>query len=323
MKKFIVYLFSIILITYCVALIIQGLSDYGLKRNSNSIYEDWNSILKGKVNAKIVINGSSRGCVSYDTRVIDSITKLKSHNLGFNAGGYKLQQEKFLMYLERNTAPKIIIQSIDLTHFNENNIIPDEHQFIPFISDLSINQFLLKYDEKYNYLNYIPLLKYNQNFKLLKEGILSNFIKSEPKYFVVSGFTPKDKKFKLDDHNLKKLDSYIENQDLLDDKIKNKLSLVENYYKQILLKNPKTILFFVWAPENKERLTDKYKPIYETLKNRLKLLESQNKNIYFLDFSNDVISNSNDYFYDSFHLNKTGAKEFSIKLSNKINTILK
>lgn len=323
MKKFIFFLFSIVLTIYCIAFAIQIVSDYGLKRNSNSIYEDWDFILKGKINAELVINGSSRGCVSYNSKIIESITKLKSHNLGFNAGGYNLQQEKFSIYLKNNKIPRVIIQNIDLAHFNENNIVPDESQFIPFISNTNVNQFLRQYDNKYYYLEYIPLLKYNQNFKLLKNGILNNLYDSRPQYFVVSGYTPMKIKFKLDRHNLNKLDSYVLTTAELYKNIFSKLSEIENYYDNVLFQNKETILIFVWAPENKERLVNKYKPIYESLKNKLRILESKNKNVYFLDFSNDIISNSNEYFYDSFHLNESGAKQFSIKLSKKINSIVK
>lgn len=323
MKKFLIYISSILFLTFAIGMLTQYVSDNGLKDIPNSVYEDWDAILLGKINSKIIINGSSRGRFSYDTEVISSITKSSTHNLGFNAAGYELQQSKFLLYLDKNVFPKVIIQNIDLTHFNEDDVIPDESQFIPFVNKHEVNEFLIKYDKKYNYIGYIPLLKYNLNYKILKKGVFSNFCKEDSDLMFYAGFTPKKQKFKLDKHNIKRLDNYLKDPQRLIQKIDIKFEIVSAFYEDLLNSNKETILIYVWAPEKKERLVEKYQQLYNPLKEKLKIKASNNKNIYFLDFSNDIISQSDVFFYDTFHLNNIGAKEFSQKLSNEINKIVK
>ncbi|MWB94520.1 hypothetical protein GON26_09100 [Flavobacterium sp. GA093] len=321
MKKFILFLMSIIMIAYLITFGIQFLSDKGLKEQKNSIYADWNAILEGEVNAVIVINGSSRAKFSYDTRSILKETKLKTQNLGFNAGGYNLQKSKFEIYLKNNRFPKVIIQNIDLANFKESKVLPDEDQFFPFINNPEINKLISKFDHKFSYVGYFPLLKYNQNFSILKTGLVENVSNQLPAESLCFGFSPKKQSFKLDLHNFDKLKSDVEEKEKVNARNQARLNEMIRFYQTKMNKN--TLLVFVWAPEYKERLNIIYDPLRNPLIKQLKAIQEKNKNIFFIDFSHDVIAQNSDYFYDSFHLNAAGAKEFSGKLGVAIQTILR
>ena len=321
MKKFILFLIGIIVIVYLITFSIQFFADKGLKNQKNSIYADWNAILKGEINADIVINGSSRAKFSYDTRSILKETKLKTQNLGFNAGGYNLQKSKFEIYLKNNNFPKIIIQHIDLANFKESKVLPDEDQFFPFVNNAEINKFISKFDHKFSYVGYIPLLKYNQNFSILRTGLLANVSGKAPAKSLYFGFSPKKQSYKLDLHNFDKLKSDVQEKEKINTRNLSRLNEMIRFYQSKM--NQNTLLIFVWAPEYKERLNVIYDPLKAPLIKQLNTLQAKNKNIFFIDFSHDVIAQNSDYFYDSFHLNDTGAKEFSGKLGHAIQVILK
>jgi len=320
MRKFIFYILEIILIVVAVAFSIQYLADRGLQNWQNTIYNDWQNTLEGKINSDVIIMGSSRGFVGYNPKIIEYKLKLKTYNISYNAGGYKLQLSKLNIYLKKNRKPKVLIQNLDLAHFDENDILPEEFQFIPFLNNSDIDDLVMSYDSKYNYLKYIPLLKYNQNLKLLKNGIYTNFknfnIENGTTY---QGYCPQNRIFKIEQHNLKRIEKKSK-QDLDINREKKILKKMMDFYK--LNFGSSTKIIFVWAPENKLRLNKAYDSLKSPLIKEINLIQKNNKNIYFIDLSHHVISKNDDYFYDTFHLNKKGSEVFSQVLSAKISKIL-
>lgn len=312
MKSWLVYLFKFVLITFVLAFYLEMLCDNGLKKINNSIFGEWNKILQGRVNADVLIMGSSRAVVSYDPSVISKKSNLKSYNLGFNAGGENLQLEKLKIYLKFNQNPKIIIQNIDQAHFGFNKNLPEETQFIPFIENNEMKDFLIKYNSKYEYLDYVPLLKYNNYQSVFFEGFLSNFKSIKAKNPNFNGFIPVSKQFKLDEHNLRNLEKVkIEQHD-----ISGKVDKMLNFYSENL--NSECLVFFVWAPEKVERLNQKFLSSKEYVKTILKKKIKNNPNYFFIDLMDNPISYNQNYYYDTFHLNSNGAKIFSIELMENI-----
>lgn len=307
-------------VAYLVAMALQLVSDHGLKLQEKSVYEDWDAIVKGTVNADLVIVGSSRGYTGYNPMIIGDGLKMKAHNLSFNAGGYKLQERKLDIYLKNNATPKIIVQNIDLAHFSENRMLPDESQFITSVNNPDVNGLISSYDVKFEYINYIPLLKYNQNFKLLKSGLAANFRKTANPVPIYSGFYPKRQSFKVDNHNLQKLLSAVKDSVSYTAKNKIKLEYIVKNYKSVIKED--AILILVWAPEHRERLKKTFDPLKQPLLDKLKQIDSENENIYFIDLSHDEMSQNSGYYYDTFHLNDKGADVFSKKLSDEISNIM-
>ncbi|WJS95120.1 hypothetical protein NYQ10_01405 [Flavobacterium johnsoniae] len=316
MKFFLKYIFGIISMTFIVSFGIQFLADYGLRNLKNTQYNDWENIIKGKINSDIIINGSSRGFFGYNSQILEEKLKADCFNISFNAGCYKLQQYKFDMYIKRNKKPKIVIQNIDLAHFGENTEIPEIAQFYPFLYDEDINWLVDKYENKFNLFKIMPLLKYNQSFKMLEEGIVANFSNSTKKNATTfKGYCPQDRIFKIDYHNLKKMP---------ETKVKSKnereidlLHKMVSFYFSRLDKDSK--LIFVWMPEYKMRLSKSYDLKRQTIVEELYLIQKKYKNFTFIDMAYDDISNHSQYYYDTFHLNETGASLFSKKVSVKIN----
>lgn len=219
-----------------------------MKKIENSIYQDWNRILKGEINSELLILGSSRGVVCYNPRILEEYTSLSSHNLSFNAGGYNLQELIYEVYLERNEKPKILVQNIDLTHFGVSKRLPDEHQFLPFYSDKLISKKLVDFENSTNDNEYIPLLKYNGNLKYLKRGLTSFLGFNQHSVKIIDGYSPKRIEFRKDSHSLIRLKKMMDFEGVDISSFKK----IKRMVKTQLTKNVKVVL--VWAPEHKNRL---------------------------------------------------------------------
>ncbi|SHG58788.1 hypothetical protein [Flavobacterium johnsoniae] len=319
MKTFFKYILEIVVLTLIFAFGIQYLSDNGLRNLEGSQYNDWKNILAGTINSDIIINGSSRGYVGYNPKVIGDKLNASCFNLSFNAGGYNLQQDKFEIYSKRNKKPKIIIQNIDLAYFGKNTELPEESQFYPFLNDELVKSLTAKFDKKFNLFRIIPLIKYNQNFKMLEEGFVANFSNSvKKKSKTIQGYCPQDRVFKIDYHNLKKF-PIIDVKPNNDKELKLLHKMIDFYNSRL---NTNSKIIFVWMPEYKLRLTESFDLKRESILDELKLIQAKNKNFIFIDMAYDEMSNDSEYYYDTFHLNERGSNVFSKKISTKISHLL-
>lgn len=320
MKDFLKYSIGTIVVIFIIAFSIQYFLDFGLRNHKNTQINDWKNILHGKINSDIIINGSSRGFVGYNASIIGEKLKLSCFNLSFNAGGYNLQQDKFDIYIKKNKIPKVIIQNIDLAYFIKSNGLPDEWQFYPFLYNNELGYLTSKFDTKFNYFRIFPLLKFNQNFGLIKEGILANFssqVKKNGK--TLNGFCPQNRAFKVDSYNLRRFQNQkVESNNEKEIKLLHQMIA---FYESRLESDSKIIL--VWMPEHKLRLTENFNLHRKFIVNELNLLQKMNKkNILFIDMAYDDISNFDENYYDTFHLTEKGANEFSKKISIKISNFL-
>lgn len=318
MLRICIYIVKILIISYSIALIIQSLSDYGLKNSEDNIFSHWKSILKGKIDSEIIILGSSRGVVSYDPKIFSKQTELTTFNLSFDAAPYNLQRIKLEAYLEKNAVPKVIIQNVDMAHFNKSYSIPNKFQFIPFMGKNTLQEELKKVDPDFGKYYTIPLVKYNGSVNFLKIGLLNIFNERSSTQTFAQAYNPKNLQFKKDIHNLERLDN-LENSSRGFDRFKPGLDALEEILNEI---PSETIVFLVWAPEHFERL--KYaKHFRSKIEKRLEELNNAHSNVHYLNYSRDSISLHSNLYYDTFHLNKKGATIFSEKVSKDIFEILK
>lgn len=318
MRQFFRYIVLILLVTYSICLVFQSMADYGLKKMKNTVISEWENIFQGNIKSDIIILGSSRGMVSYDPKIIEEVTDIKSHNLSFNGGSYKIQRLKYDYYRKNNTKPKIIIQNVDLAHFSNSSEIPDSYQFIPYLNEESVKTNLLKLDQNYVGNDQLPVLKYNNNKAFFWRGIKSFFGVTTPKMQTLfDGYHPYEKKYKKD------LQNFVRLEKMSNEKDNNKfyaegLSDLKGFIKENL--NDSIIVILAWAPEYKERFKIVEKMVCP-LKKELSDLAIKNDGVYFIDLSTDTLSQSSDNFYDSFHLNKKGATSFSTILGENINRL--
>ena len=102
-----VLIFNIILFFIVTGL--EKAADAGLKKTKYSEYCVWNDI-NSSVNADLLIQGSSRAWCQVSPKILDSIMKINSYNLGMSGYNFDMEYCRFKVYLEHNVVPKYIVQ---------------------------------------------------------------------------------------------------------------------------------------------------------------------------------------------------------------------
>ncbi|GAK96470.1 hypothetical protein JCM19294_1983 [Nonlabens tegetincola] len=309
MIKFLKHCFFIALSTLILNILLGKLVDGLLVNIDYSSYSHWNDIVNEKINADILILGSSRGQVGYNTKIIENNLQFKTFNCSYNAGGYNLQRAKYNIYRENNKKPDIVIQNIDLAHFYPTSNLPNKESILPVLENYNIQENLYN---KFS-LKEIGLLKYASRtripLKILRYYCFDSFdyVKN------INGYTAISKKFAIDRYNIERFKTHYYqsfNKDM-DEGITNTLDFV----KELNSKN--TIVFLVWLPEHRIRLNTTVDLRNEVIQLINKYVE-QNDKVHFIDLSDDAISDDSLYFYDTFHLNEKGATLISNKIANTI-----
>ena len=103
-----IVLFFVLLIG--VLFLLDAAINTGLRRLTTGPYGVTNRIVQGRVNAEILISGSSRAARHYDPRVIEAVTGRSAFNIGVNGARIDLQLALLKTYLNHNTKPALVIQ---------------------------------------------------------------------------------------------------------------------------------------------------------------------------------------------------------------------
>jgi hypothetical protein len=311
--KKIIFLFMLLSISlYTLAYVV----DTGLHKSRSAYFASWNDLYNSKINADLLIMGSSRAEFHISPKILDSLLTLNSYNLGLSAWHFDMQYARFKMYLQHNKKPKYIIHNVDLYGFSKRADIADYPQFLPYIQDTILQNVTKKHKGEFDiYQKNVPLLKYKNQHKLALEGIFnfagfSNLYDTTSKYKGYRGNDfvwnkdfesfkkrfPKGAKYKFDKEVIRQFNEYL------------------TFCQQEDIK-----VILVYAPEYFE-----VQPYYKNKAELIKLCQESTKkyNCQFLDYSKNSLCYNRDYFYNSQHLNKQGAELFSLDLARKMKQIL-
>ena len=102
---------------------------FGLRRIETGGFGVTNRIVSGRVNAEIVISGSSRAFNHYDPRIIKAITGRSTFNIGRNGSQTDMQVAILKTYLQHNASPKLVIHNLDSFSFVTTKEIYDPAQY--------------------------------------------------------------------------------------------------------------------------------------------------------------------------------------------------
>jgi hypothetical protein len=314
MKHFIVnlliFLFPLIVFLFGIDSVITE----GLKKTGWDEYKEWNEILSGSINADLIINGSSRPLTAISPAILDSTLNLTSYNLSLNGHEFYMEYIRFLLYVEFNKAPKIIIQALDRHSLKKSRTLPNPDAFLPYLDYELIKTSSNYYNNHFNYFDfYLPGYKYLYKYKIQFIGFCEYFNLKHFDYGKYKGFQKMDipwdgltEKFIAQNPNgiEVKLDTTA-------------IKLFESFLRKSKRTNSKIIL--VYSPElnDYQNFTINRSEIFNLYKNL-----ANKYDLEFLDYSKDSLSLNKAFFYNSQHLNKIGSEVFSRKLSEDIRNIL-
>ncbi len=282
----------------------------GLRKLESSAFGVSNRIMTGRVNADIVISGSSRALTHYDSRIIQKITGRSVFNIGRNGSQTDMQLAFLKAYLKHNTKPKLVIHNLDLFSLLISHEIYDPAQYLPYLKEDSIYRGVQKvYPDAWKW-KYLPLYGYlveDMRFTWIRGLKAAVGMQENEDHF--QGFLPRYspwtgdfEKFKASNSNGVKF--AIEPQGISD--LKEIVSICREQGIPLL---------FVYSPEYVEMqaLEANRKEIFSVFTEI-----SQPAQIPIWDYSTSPISLSRANFYNSQHLNAEGAAEFSADLGSKL-----
>ncbi|WP_273566581.1 hypothetical protein [Maribacter halichondriae] len=313
MHKFIKNIILLGLLSLGICYFLDKIVTKGLRKSNMVMYDNLTQLFHGKINADLIVNGSSKAYVQVDPRILDSALNLNSFNLGLDGNNFTAQKMVFDFYKEHNKNPKIVVQVVSNgTLTTTGNNLYNHIKFAPYLNEEKIYSTTKRYDD-FSILDYhIPMLKYAEYPLEVVDGFFSYFnihFATSPLY---KGYLANDipwdgsfEKFKEANENGVRFELDKESRDLF-----------ETYIEDVIHNNTEMIL--IYPPVYHEfqsfvRNRDEIIAYYETI--------SLKYDIAFFDFSQDEMALNRTYFYNSQHLNKTGAELFTKKLSEKIKTV--
>ncbi len=312
MKRFLIHISIFCVIILVMAFAFDVLISHYLKQSKTYAageYATWNDVYEGKVNSDIVISGSSRAVVQIDPAIIQKQLGRACYNLGIDGNNIWLEYFRHQQLLQHNVKPGLIIQSLDIFMLSDSTEIYNSEQFLPYMLFNSDIQEIYKNNDTFSYFDFhVPLFRYYGNQTAILHAFKILFESQQDFLGRKRGYEGQDLSWNKDLYKAKlKMLSFEAQVD------NSSLDLFEKYLQECKAQNIE--LVFVYTPE--------YIAGQSFVKNRKAILDlyldlSKKYGIPFYDYSDDLISHTRSYFYNSGHLNKKGSKLFSKKLASDL-----
>lgn len=291
-------------------MVLNHVINAGLRKIETSGFGVSNQVMKGLVNADVVISGSSRALTHYDPRIIREATGFNTYNIGRNGSQTDMQVAFLKAYLAHNAQPALLIHNLDLYSFVTTHELYDPVQYLPYLHEEAIYQGLVKINSEIWKSKFIPVYGYvveDQRFTWLL-GIKGFFgwNPSEDHYF---GFMPRHTAWTGEFERFRAMNPGGVRFEIEPEGLRVFEELVALCHQRGIA------VLLVYSPV--------YYKMQELEVNRSEVFarfeEIQKKYGAMLwDYSNSKIARNQNYFYNSQHLNATGAEVFSKEIAQRI-----
>jgi len=297
---------------FSLASAFDALADAGLRRITTSKFGSLNRAMSGKVNAAIVVNGSSRALVHYDPRIIEDATGQSAYNLGMNGVLTDIQLPVLKAYLRHNSGTKLVIQNLDAFSLKATGPgeIYDVPLYVPYLDDPELYRGLLAIDPAVWKWRHIPLYGYTvEDTRFTWTRGLLAFVGVQPPEDYIKGFNPRHLSWTGDFEAFRAsvgrgITYTVQAKAAAD--LEALIDATRSTGAEIL---------FVYSPE--------YFEAQGLVLNRAEILAAfaalaARRGVEFWDYSGSSISRDRRLFYNSQHLNADGAALFSEELSRRL-----
>lgn len=308
MKRFILKISLFSTIVFLLFLGLEFMITEGLKKSKNYHFADWNALFEGKINADIIINGSSKAFVQVSTVIIDSTLKVNSYNLGINGHDFYMQNSKYFVYTKYNSTPKLVVQVIGNGSLKKRADLYQLDQFLPYINEPVIKEVTQDYIGLTSFDYYLPFVRYFGSKTTINEGLRTFFecFEKENDPHRYKGYRPNSSAWDGSFERFVKYSPEGRTIHLTDTSIQLFKQFLSYHQKEgipVVLVYPPTYYESQKYINNRAEIIDLYVSI------------AQEYNIPLLDYSQLPITKDKAYFYNSQHLNQKGAEIFSKNLA--------
>ena len=279
----------------------------------------WNDIFDGTIDDRTAILGSSRAVYQFNCRTIESITQHSCYNLGLDASPVDFQLLRFKKFLEYNRKPETLVMVLGMTDLSEADEIPFPYQYVPYLNDEDIFRKMTSYTPEFIKHRYVPLYSFCIFGKKLNAMAFHSLAGREWRPYNplqqerVKGFLSIKGSWNRDFDNLRRDHPEGLTIEVSGRQLNDLNEIIEICQKENIK------LIFVLPPA--------YHKVYDFFKNTEAVLGlikgiASEKNITLLDYSRIPLTLSKEYFYNSQHLNWTGALVFSETFAADLKKIL-
>jgi len=300
--------FSILVFTMMV---IQASINTGLRQIETSTFGVFNKIVDGKINASILVTGSSRALNHYDPREITRRTGLSAWNIGINGSQTDMQLAVLRTYLRHNSAPALLIHNLDSFAFvtsREGIAFPET--YVPYLGEPAIYDMLRRIDPSWWKVKYLPLYGYaveDMRFTWLLG--LQALARRNPPEVRYSGFEPRATAWTEDFERFKQSNpngvSFAIDADAVRD--------FEQMIVEVTSRGGRVLLVYSPVYYDMQTLDRRRSEVFARFED-----VARRHHAILWDYSDSAISRRRDLFYNSQHLNAAGAALFSESLAERI-----
>lgn len=305
MKKFLLKFTLFILPILLAVFALDYIVTQGLKKTRHEYFAEWNDLFEGRAKSDVIVNGSSRAWVHISPKIIESQTGCTGYNLGMDGQTFFMQYQRYITYEKYNGKPKYIIQTLRESSLSKGENLVNYQQFLPYLNEKTLANAALTFKGLSKWDKRVPFHRYIGEYDLVRIGLfeyfnIQNF--SNEKY---RGYRSFDRPW--DGRALEQMKKAGIKQAIKLDG--NSVKLFEKFLKHT--KESDIELFLVIPPQyiegqdfvaNRREINELYKNLAAKYK------------IPLLDYTNDQLSHSTEFFYNAMHLNKKGAELFTKKL---------
>lgn len=270
-------------------------------------YPVWNDLYAGRIESDIVIYGSSRALKHINPEKIEEAFGVPAYNLGINGHSIYSQLYRHHLLLKYNRKPKLIIQTLDVTSFDINSDFYNPEQYLPYMLYQDSMYYWIR--NEFGRLDYqIPLLRFHGKKEAVVEVGKLLCAPWTNKVYRIKGYKPRDLIWNEDFSNAAEQFSNLKAK--VDTLL---LQEFDQYLGACARENIEVILVNTPVYIEGQKLVSNYKEVMDIYREL-----SRKHNIPLLDYGNDSISFNRNYFYNSQHLNETGAELFTARMIRDI-----
>jgi hypothetical protein len=305
---------AFVVLVACLAFALDRLIDFGLQRIAVGEFGVWNRIVQGRINADIIISGSSRALTHYDPRVLQQTTGRSAFNIGLNGSQTDMQLARLKTYLRHNRKPQLVIHNLDAFSLQvTHGEVYDPSQYVPYLDEPALFEALSRVDRMTWKWRHLPLYGYaTQDLRLNWMRGLRAWLVGEPANTHIDGYQPRHsawtgefEQFRIRHPNGLRVAVEPAGEQQLDEL----LSLCAEQNIRVVLS---------YSPE--------YLPVQAMTINRAEIMArfdalARRRGAVLLDFSASPISSQQSNFYNSQHLNVDGASAFSQELASRLSDL--
>lgn len=303
MKRFLQSILIVLVLLLAISIPFDYTFSNYLTHSKARKYVVWNDIIYGSVNADLLVLGSSRAWVQYDTHILDSMLNTNSYNFGIDGSSFNRQILRYNTYSHyQGHTPKVVLINVDYSSTLGWTIGYEREQFFPYFLNRYARNEMRKIEPFSVGELYLPMFRY------YKQGVYSTFLESSNDTSLYKGYEGMVKRW--DGTKYSEIESFHF----------GKNGKTEQVFDEFLsqLKEQGVKVVFVYAPIY-IGLTYKVDNLSEC--NETFQSYSDKYQIPILDYTYYYLSYDTTYFYNATHLNKTGAELFTMQLSHDLDSL--